>query len=248
MAILHTSTDVLGTIGQLADCVTETEANELVTQVIHMLGAQSFVYCLRLPSIDGRTDDSMRYSIGCSPALCALYSKRMWMLTDPFLEYARTSIAPLAGSKVKIKTPGQAELIRLSAQHGFRSGLVVPTHTSMQASQRMGLLYIGSELPAHIGEPLLMAKRVPFGALGSELLLWWVHRLRQQAMRKYSLDDEEIETLQLSKDGRVAMEIAAIFDIKLAAAYKRLNAIKEKLNVEKIEMAVMKADGLGLLG
>ena len=46
----------------------------------------------------------------------------------------------------------------------------------------------------------------------------------------------------------MAMEIAAIFDIKLAAAYKRLNAIKEKLNVEKIELAVAKADALGLLG
>lgn len=248
MTISHNSAEVLDVICQLAACTTEADANELVMQVVTMLGAQSFVYCLLLPSVDTRCNGSMRYSIGCSPELCSLYSKRMWMLTDPFLEYARTNSAPLVGSKVKVQTPGQAELIRLSAQHGFRSGLVVPTHTSTEASKRMGLLYIGSELPADVGEPLLMSKRIQFGALGGELLLWWNLRLRQQAMRQYSLVDEEIETLQLSKDGKVATEIAAIFDIKLAAAYKRLNEIKEKLDVEKMKLAVLKADALGLLG
>ncbi|WP_426078637.1 autoinducer binding domain-containing protein [Janthinobacterium sp. PSPC3-1] len=248
MTISHSSAEVLDVICQLAECTTEAGANELVMQVVKMLGAESFVYCLLLPSVDTRCNGSMRYSIGCSPELCALYSKRMWMLTDPFLEYARTNSAPLVGSKVKVQTPGQAELIRLSAQHGFRSGLVVPTHTSTEASKRMGLLYIGSELPADVGEPLLMSKRIQFGALGGELLLWWNLRLRQQAMRQYSLVDEEIETLQLSKDGKVATEIAAIFDIKLAAAYKRLNEIKEKLDVEKMKLAVLKADALGLLG
>ena len=136
----------------------------------------------------------------------------------------------------------------VSAQHGFRSGLVVPTHTSMAASRRMGLLYIGSELPADVGEPLLLRKRVQFGALGMELLLWWNNRLRKQAMRKYSLVDEEVDLLQLSKKGKVASEIAVLYDINLTAAYKRLNLIKEKFNVDKIEQAVVEADSVGLLG
>src|SRR5450830_1130587 len=248
MNMRHASPDVMDMIAQLADCATESEAADLVRQVVGMLGAQSFVYTTLLPSASGMTQESLRYLIGCSPELCALYSRCMWMMNDPFLEYARTGSAPLAGSKVKVQTPGQAELMRMSAQHGFRSGLVVPTHTSMDASKRMGLLYIGSDLPAEIGEPLLMHKRVQFGALGTELLLWWIHRLRQQAMRRYSLLEEEVETLQLSKNGKVALEIAAMFDIKLAAAYKRLNVIKEKFDVDKIEQAVVKADALGLLG
>lgn len=248
MKIPHVSTSAMDVIAQLADCATENEANELVKKVVEMLGAQWFVYSMFLPSVQDMTSESFRYFIGCSPELCALYSKRKWMMNDPFFEYARTSSAPLLGSKVKVQTPGQAELIQICAQHGFRSGLVVPTHTSMEASKRMGLLYIGSELPTEIGEPLLMQQRVQFGALGTELLLWWNKRLKQQAMRRYSLEEEEVETLQLSKNGRVAIEIAALFDIKLSAAYKRLNSIKEKLNVDKIEQAVSKAETLGLLG
>jgi hypothetical protein len=139
-------------------------------------------------------------------------------------------------------------LMSVCAQHGFRSGLVVPTHTSMDANKRMGLLYIGSELPTQVGEPLLMRKRVQFGALGMELLLWWSNRLKMQAMRRYSLVEEEVALLQLSKKGKVASEIAALYDIKLTAAYKRLNLIKEKFNVDKIEHAVMEADSAGLLG
>lgn len=248
MEISHTPTDIMDVIGQLAECATEIEASALVKHVVELLGAQWFVYSTLLPSIPDKTNDSFRYFIGCRPELCALYRERKWMMNDPFFDYARNSSAPLTGSKIKVLTPGQAEMIRISAQYGFRSGMIVPTHTSMDASKRMGLLYIGSELPPEIGEPLLMQKRVQFGALGAELLLWWNSRLKQQAMQKYSLLEEEVETLQLSKNGKVAVEIAAVFDIKLATAYKRLNTIKEKLNVDRIEQAVIQADALGLLG
>jgi DNA-binding CsgD family transcriptional regulator len=248
MNTIHTQTDVMDLISGLADCVTEDEANELTSDVVQMLGAQWFVYTTMLPAEHNKVDESFRFFIGCRPELCEIYNKRMWMMNDPFIEYARTSSAPLVGSKIQARTPGQQELLRVSALHGFRSGLVVPTHTSMAASKRMGLLYIGSELLAEIGEPLLMRKRVQFGALGMELLLWWNSRLRKQAMRKYSLVDEEVDFLQLSKKGKVAGEIAALYDINLSAAYKRLNLIKEKFNVDKIEQAVIEADSLGLLG
>lgn len=248
MNSLHTQTDVMDVIGGLSDCVTEVEANELTSDVVQMLGAQWFVYTTMLPPEHNKVDESFRFFIGCRPELCEIYNKRMWMMNDPYFEYARTSSAPVAGSQIKARTPGQQELMRVSAEHGFRSGLVVPTHTSMAASRRMGLLYVGSELPIEIGEPMLMRKRVQFGALGMELLLWWNNRLRKQAMRKYSLVDEEVEFLQLSKKGKVASEIAALYDINLSAAYKRLNLIKEKFNVDKIEQAVVEADSQGLLG
>lgn len=137
---------------------------------------------------------------------------------------------------------------RLTSELGFRSGLVVPTHTSMASNKRMGLLYIGCDQPEELGEAMLLRSRVQFGALGLELLLWWSGRLRQQAIRKFSLVDDEVEILQLSKNGLVAAEIAAIFDIKLTLAYKKLNLIKEKFNVDRIEHAVSEAESVGLLG
>jgi DNA-binding CsgD family transcriptional regulator len=240
--------DVMDVIGELSQCTTEAEAKSLTKQIVEMLGAQWFVYTTLLPPDFIASNESFHFFIGCSPDLCQIYNKRMWMMNDPFFEYARTNSAPIVGSKIKVQTSGQAEIMQVSAQHGFRSGLVVPTHTSMDANKRMGLLYIGSELPEAIGEPMLLKKRVQFGALGMELLLWWNNRLKQQAMRKFSLLEEEIELLQLSKRGLVAKEIAAIFDINITATYRKLNLIKEKFNVEKIEQAVIEADSAGLLG
>ena len=240
--------DVMDLIGDLSLCAREADANRLTKEIVEKLGAQSFVYTTLLPPNFNAANESLRFFIGCQSELCQIYSKRMWRMNDPFFEYARTNTAPIVGSKIKVQTPGQAEIMRVGAQHGFRSGLVVPTHTSMDSNKRMGLLYIGSELPESIGEPMLLSKRVQFGALGTELLLWWNNRLKQQAMRKFSLLDDEVEILQLSKKGMVAGEIAAIFDIKVTAAYKRLNSIKEKFNVDKIEQAVLEADSAGLLG
>jgi DNA-binding CsgD family transcriptional regulator len=118
----------------------------------------------------------------------------------------------------------------------------------MDANKRMGVLYVGADLPEDVGEPQLLKKRVQFQALGSELLNWWNARLKQQAMRKYSLVEEEVELLLLAKNGKVASEIAAIYDIRVATAYKKLDIIKEKFDVDKIGHAVAQAEAVGLLG
>lgn len=248
MNSLSTHHDAMDAISKLAECVTEAEAGNLTSDIVKLLGAQWFVYTTLLPPELKSSNESYRFFIGCPPELCQIYSKRMWIMVDPFFDYAKTSNVPIVGSKIRAQTPGQREIMRVSAEHGFRSGLIVPTHTSMAANKRMGVLYIGSELPEEIGEPMLLKKRIQFAALGNELLLWWNNRLRQQAMRKYSLTDEDIVLLQLSKKCLVASEIAAVFDISVTATYRKLNLIKEKFNVEKIDHAVIEADSLGLLG
>jgi hypothetical protein len=247
MGIMSEVHDVMDTIAELADCATEAEAAVLVRDVVEMLGAQWFVYTTLLPTAFGEANESLRYFIGCSQELCKVYSKRMWCMNDPFFEYARSNSAPILGSKIKVQTSGQAEMMRVSAELGFRSGLVVPTHTSMGSGKRMGLLYVGSEDPAEVAEPQFLRKRVQYGALGTELLLWWNARLRKQAMRKYSLLERDVEMLQLSRRGKVACEIAALYDMKIAAVYKRLNAIKERFDVERIEQAVRHAEAEGIL-
>lgn len=247
MGIMYEVHDVMDTIAELAYCTTEVEAAVLVKDVVEMLGGQWFVYTTLLPTVFGDDNESLRYFIGCSPELCKLYSKRMWAMNDPFFDYARSNSAPILGSKIKVQTSGQAEMMRASAELGFRSGLVIPTHTSMGSGKRMGLLYVGSDEPEDIAEPQFMRKRVQYGALGTELLLWWNARLRQQAMRKYSLLETDVEMLQLARKGKVACEIAAIYDIKLAAVYKKLNTIKEKFDVDKIEQAVRHAEAVGIL-
>jgi DNA-binding CsgD family transcriptional regulator len=238
--------DVVDVICELEQCATEDDANSLTMQVVRQLGADWFVYATLLPPELNKADESFHYFIGCREELCDIYRQRMWKMNDPFLEYALSNSAPILGSKVKLATPGQAEILRTGADLGFRSGLVVPTHTSM-GNKRLGLLYIGSELPPQDGEPMLWQRRGQFVALGHELLQWWNTRLRHQAMRKYSLVKEEIEILQLVRKGKVASEIAAIYDVKVSAIYRKWESLKEKLDVEKIEHAVIVAESIGLL-
>jgi DNA-binding CsgD family transcriptional regulator len=114
-------------------------------------------------------------------------------------------------------------------------------------NKRMGLLYIGSELPKSQVEPKLWRKRVQFGALGHELLQWWNTALRKKAMHKYSLQAEEVELLQLVRKGKVATEIAAINDVKVSTVYRKWETIKEKLDVDRMEHAVVTAEAIGLL-
>jgi DNA-binding CsgD family transcriptional regulator len=241
------NTNVMDAIASLTQCQTESEALTLTTTIVHQLGGTSFVYVTLLPPESPLSEESYRYLIGCDPAWCNTYCKHMWMMNDPFLAYARTHSAPIVGSKIKRSTPGQHTMLNTASDYGFRSGLIVPTHTCMDADKRLGLLYIGSDLVPESGESLLLQHRVQFGALGIELLLWWNRRLEQQAMRKFSLIEEELELLELLKTGKVANEIAAILDLKTTAVYRKLNTIKEKFNVDKIHDAIVMAMAAGLL-
>lgn len=234
-------------IGKLAYCDAETEACSLVLEIVRSLGADWFAYMTLLPSVRGDGIEGTRCMVGCNPELRRVYTKRMWSLIDPYVDYARSHSAPILGSKVKLQTIGQVEMRQISIAMGFRSALVVPTHSSMGSNKRMGLLYVGSEDAEHQAEPLFEQNRVLYGALGSELLLWWNARLRRDAMRRYGLLEIDIEMLQYSRQGKVAFEIAAIMDMKVAAVYKRLSTIKEKFDVVKIGQAVHYAEAEGLL-
>ena len=241
------TTDVVARIGSLVDCVTEQEAKDTTTDIVHALGAESFVYASLLPASSETSDESRRYFIGCRSEWCALYMKHCWAMNDPFLEYARSHCAPVLRSHIKLRTPGQLAMLKLSEAYGFRSGLVVPTHTSMSASKRLGLLYIGSDLPEAVGEKLLLKSRMLYCSLGQALLFWWMEKLKQQAIRKYSLDEEELEMLQLFRNGKRAAEIAACLDLKVGATYRKLSRVSEKFNVEKFDYAVAIAESTGLL-
>jgi len=107
MENISVQTDVFEAIGELSQCVTETDARNLTKEIVEMLGAESFVYLTLLPTDAYAPNDSFRFLIGCRPELCQIYQKRMWMTIDPFFEYARTNSAPTVGSKIKVHTLGQ---------------------------------------------------------------------------------------------------------------------------------------------
>jgi DNA-binding CsgD family transcriptional regulator len=239
--------EVIARIDSLCDCATGREAKESTAKIVRALGAQAFVYASFLPACNEYSIQSRHYLIGCRTEWCAIYTERYWAMNDPFLEYARTHSTPVLRSQIKLRTAGQVAMLQMSEEYGFRSGLVIPTHTSMSATKRMGLLYIGSDLPEMVGEQLLLKSKILFCSLGQALLFWSTEKLKQQAIRKYSLEEEELEMLQLFREGKRAAEIAAHLDIKVSAAYKKLSVVSEKFNVTKFDRAVAVAESAGLL-
>jgi DNA-binding CsgD family transcriptional regulator len=238
--------EVMVLISRIEPCSTETELRDVVNDIIEGLGASTFVYLIILPGKPDDAHENYKYFTGRPSELCSDYHKKMWVLNDPFVNYARTNSEPIAGSRIRTMHIGQAEIRHTAALHGFRSVFFVPTHTSLGSDKRMGLLYVGNHLSDEIGEQLLLKERLYFGILSRELLLWWNKRMKQQAMLKYSLVDEEIDLLKLSKK-LVASDISSLLDIKITKVYQKLNRIKEKLDVDKIEQAITFAQSVGLL-
>lgn len=237
---------VIEFIGEISDCVTEDEVNELAILIVQRLGGKSFVYTSLLPSKDPNTDENFRFFIGCDDELCRVYSSRKWIMNDPFFEYAKRHNAPITGSKIKTQTSAQQEMLEFFSKHGFRSGLVVPTHTPSDSKSRMGVLYVGSDEEPQVGEPKLLGQRILFQAMGMELLLWWNRRLRSIAMRRYSVDDEELELMRLFDEGRSGSDIGVLLNLKKHQVYKLSDLLTEKFNVERMAevLVIAKAEGL----
>jgi DNA-binding CsgD family transcriptional regulator len=240
--------DVLAKIGQIPLCGESEQVASITKAIVRELGAHWYVYSTLRQSDLSPDRDSCKFFDGCRKDWSILYQERKWFMSDPFVEYARTSNLPILASKIKAETAGQAEMLETVKCYGFRSTMVIPTHSNMNVNERMGLLYIGCEEEESIGEPLLDKHCLSYRTLGFVLLDWWVARLRAEAMRKFKITDDEINLLQDLKRGRTPVEIAAKIGLKARAVYSRLGTIKDKLNVDRIEEAVREASISGLLG
>ncbi|MDF0607055.1 autoinducer binding domain-containing protein [Neisseriaceae bacterium TC5R-5] len=239
--------EVMDAINRIQYCETKAEAAQLTKKIVRALGAENFMYTLMQPPGVKNPEPSFHFLIGCDAEFCRVYAERMWLLNDPFLNYAYKNTRPQLNTMITKYTLGQVEMAELGAQYGLKSGLVIPTHTNMDAGQCTGLLYVGSSLEREIGEPLLLAKRAQFAGLALELLWWWGAYLKRLAMEIYQITEEEVFLLQRAKEGKIAGEIGVLIKKSANSVYRRLDKIKAKLEVKNIGLAVQEAQALGLL-
>ena len=169
-------------------------------------------------------------------------------MNDPIVEYAKLHTEVLVSSQIECKTKGQLDLLNAASSHGFKSGIIVPTHCSLGGHEWLGILFIGSNLDPSHGEPLLLANRVAIRAMAMELMDWWKNRFKNDAIDKYKLRADEIRILQHLKNGKRVSEISAIMDLKATHLYQCIDALKVKLNTLKTNDAIHKAKTYGLLG
>ncbi|MPW06428.1 LuxR family transcriptional regulator [Paraburkholderia sp. CNPSo 3155] len=212
---------------ELADCV---------KAIVSALGGESYVFVAIYPGVSTAARPTHRFLIGCSPEWCQMYNTNKWYMTDPFLEYARSNTAPITGSEIALETQGQCEMLAAASEHGFRSGIVVPVHTSV--SDRLGVLYIGSDDSQEIGEKKLAAHRLYFRALASELLDWFNRVSKRELVEAHGITETDLRILGYLKMGFTAEDIARELDVSIQTVYGNYKKIKEKIGVSHISEAV----------
>lgn len=228
---------------RIKECGNEVEIEAVLRPLIEYFGARSYVF-VAMPRDDVRRE-TYRYLIGCLPAWCQLYNARRWYAIDPFVNYALSNSAPILGTAIKAESPGQADMLAAAAQHGFRSGIVIPAHGGSRS--RVGVLYVGSPLEPQEIEPRLLANRTMLRAVALELLEWWQARLTAEALDDVSLDDQDLALLALQREGYTAEQSAQELGLSTSQVHNRYRRINGKLAVTSKRQAVERALELGLL-
>lgn len=221
---------------------TETEVLDASRQIIVYLGFQTFVFGALSRSGER---EHYRYLLGCDPQWCFLYNENKWYAIDPYIDYALKHTSPALASQIPVTTAGQVRLLAAAAEHGFRSGMVVPAHSP--ASTRIGVLYLGTNDDEERVRQSYGRHRNLMRAFGLELLEWWDAWLRTTTLSELDLDEIDLELLQKAQERATAEDAARELGLTLSRVKARYNRLISKLNVSNKREAAEKAMLLGLI-
>ncbi len=229
-------------ISWLGGYESESEVEAAARQIVEYFGLQSFVFGALFRN--GERED-YRYLVGCEPEWCFLYNERKWYAIDPFIDYALRSTSPVLASDVPLHTAGQQRLMAEAAEHGFRSGIVVPAHSG--SAIRIGILYLGTSDGPERARDSLRKHRSLMRAFALELLEWWDARLRADGLEVLDLDALDVDLLRKAQEHATAEEAARELGVTLSRVKARYERIERKLEVPNKRSAVEKAVALGLI-
>jgi len=222
---------------------TEADVEAASRQLVEYFGLPSFVFSALLRNGER---ESYRYLVGCEPEWCFRYNQNKWYAIDPFIEYALKNTSPVLASDIALKTPGQERLMAEAAEHGFRSGIVVPAHSG--SAIRIGILYLGtSEGPERARESFRKHRNL-MRAFALELLEWWDRKLREAGLESLDLDELDVDLLRKAQERATAEEAARELGVTLSRVKARYERLARKLEVPNKRSAVEKAVALGLIG
>jgi DNA-binding CsgD family transcriptional regulator len=151
----------------------------------------------------------------------------------------------VCGSQIEASTQGQKDMLASAHENGFRSGFVVPVHTSDKG--RIGVLYLGSEKSEAEGEQIFTANRMYFRSLAMELLDWSTRAAKSEVLLSHSITSKDLQVVSLLKNGFTAEDIAREMDVSVQTIYGNYKKIKDKVGVSHISEVVKFAEVNGLL-
>lgn len=229
-------------ICRIRSCGGEVELQNLLRTIIPHFGVENYVFVFL--ERDSANREHYRYFIGCSPEWCQLYNAHKWFACDPFIEYARHNSEPILGSQIRGQSEGQRQLLAAAAEHGFRSGVIVPVHSGLP---RIGVLYLGSSRPPEEVEPGLREQRIALRGLAFELFEWWIAKRQAEVLSRVQIDRMDLELLRYEAKGFTSKATAQLLGLSPAQINRRFLNINRRLGVHNRREAAQKASELGLL-
>lgn len=229
-------------IACIAQCVTETDVQQLVGTILRHFEFESYVFVVMARN---GPREHYHYLLGCDPGLCYRYFQNKWYAIDPFIDYALHNTSPVLTADVPSYSVGQKRLRRDGEANGFRDGIAVPAHGS--SSALVGVLYFGTNAGPDHARRSLDKHRNLMRALALELLEWWNARLCTNGMMEFNLDRLDIDLLCKARDRANSKETAAKLGLTPACVIKRYERLRQKLGVTGKRHAVNKAIEIGLI-
>jgi DNA-binding CsgD family transcriptional regulator len=222
------------------------DLTRLIIEFDHLLGLTGSVFVSFSRGDDSY--ESYRFVHTTPPAWCQEYLSAAWYAVDPCIVYALTHNEPALIKDLPLRTAGQRALVEAAGRHGFRSGLVIPSHSPAGRS-RLGALYIVSSDPDYLNEDALAALRLPLRAFASELVDWWTAQIRRDLLSASGgLSEQEKEILQMTLHGHSSKNIAAELATTKEAIDQRLHRLTARLQARSRKEAAALCDQYGLLG
>ena len=221
---------------------TEAEVEAAARQIVEYFGLHSFVFGTLFRNGER---EHYRYLVGCAPNWCFLYNQNKWYAVDPFIDYALRNTSPILASDIPLSSPGQERLMAEAAEHGFRSGIVVPAHSG--SAIRIGILYLGTNEGVEHARESFLKHRNLMRAFALELLEWWDAKLRETGLQALDLDALDVDLLTKAQEHATAEEAARELGVTLSRVKARYERLTRKLEVPNKRSAVEKAVALGLI-
>lgn len=221
---------------------TEAEVEAAARQIVQYFDLEAFVFGALFKSGER---EHYRYLVGCRPQWCYVYNHNKWYAIDPFIDYALKNTSPILASDIPLTTPGQERMMSQAVEHGFRSGIIVPAHSS--AALRIGILYLGTSSGWERTRESLLKHRNLMRAFGLELLEWWDAKLRDANLESLELDELDLDLLLKAQERATAEEAARELGVTVSRVKARYERLSRKLDVPTKRNAVEKAVALGLI-
>ena len=132
-----------------------------------------------------------------------------------------------------------------AAEHGFRSGVVVPAHSI--STVRIGVLYLGTSEGLDRARDSVARHRSLMRAFALELLEWWDAKLRRASLEDLELDELDLDLLSKAGEQATAEEAARELGVTVSRVKSRYERLTRKLDAPNKRTAAEKAAALGLI-